>query len=161
MLTSTNHGSLQNALPFAPPPPAIHFIPSLRPVTPLPARLSFQSPSPTPLLRFSASSPDSSFSVLSSPPFATRSGSGGDGFDGKEEAYKGPRPGTDLVGDWVANNDGLVRSLPIFVGGLSLLAVLLNRAFSNIALVTDGSRLVRLRCALRFLSCGYFASCKF
>lgn len=49
------------------------------------------------------------------------------------------KPRQDLVGDWVANNDGIVRSLPIYVGGLSLIAVLLNRVFSGIAFVTDAS----------------------
>ncbi|WOL20302.1 protein COFACTOR ASSEMBLY OF COMPLEX C SUBUNIT B CCB4, chloroplastic [Canna indica] len=56
-----------------------------------------------------------------------------------QKAYKGPRPRRDLVGDWVASNDGLVRSLPIYVGGLSLLVVLFNRTFSGIAFVTDAS----------------------
>ncbi|RWW29705.1 hypothetical protein BHE74_00008062, partial [Ensete ventricosum] len=71
--------------------------------------------------------------------FPLPDGGFGDRYGGKE-AYKGPRPRRDLVGDWVSNNNGLVRSLPIYVGGLSLLVVLLNRAFSGIALVTDASR---------------------
>ncbi|URE49308.1 hypothetical protein MUK42_04918 [Musa troglodytarum] len=78
-------------------------------------RRSFQSPSLVPLMM--SSSPSSA-----------------------QEAYKGPRPRRDLVGDWVSSNNGLVRSLPIYIGGLSLLVVLLNRAFSGIALVTDASR---------------------
>ncbi|XP_064986518.1 protein COFACTOR ASSEMBLY OF COMPLEX C SUBUNIT B CCB4, chloroplastic isoform X2 [Musa acuminata AAA Group] len=77
-------------------------------------RCPFQSPSLVPLMM--SSSPSSA-----------------------QEAYKGPRPRRDLVGDWVSNNNGLVRSLPIYVGGVSLLVVLLNRAFSGIALVTDAS----------------------
>ncbi|CAL9102525.1 unnamed protein product [Musa textilis] len=77
-------------------------------------RRSFQSPSLVPLMM--SSSPSSA-----------------------QEAYKGPRPRRDLVGDWVSSNNGLVRSLPIYIGGLSLLVVLLNRAFSGIALVTDAS----------------------
>ncbi|XP_017700386.2 protein COFACTOR ASSEMBLY OF COMPLEX C SUBUNIT B CCB4, chloroplastic-like isoform X7 [Phoenix dactylifera] len=86
-------------------------------------RHSWPVPS-SPLLRASSSPPP-----LPSPPSAYPQG-----------AYRGPKPRRDLVGDWVSNNDGFVRSLPIFVGGLSLLAVLLNRAFSGIAPVTDASR---------------------
>ncbi|KAG1327822.1 protein COFACTOR ASSEMBLY OF COMPLEX C SUBUNIT B CCB4, chloroplastic [Cocos nucifera] len=77
----------------------------------------------SPLLRASSSPPP-----LPSPSSAYSQGS-----------YRGPKPRRDLVSDWVSNNDGFVRSLPIFVGGLSLLAVLLNRAFSSIAPVTDAS----------------------
>ncbi|XP_038982182.1 uncharacterized protein LOC120110671 [Phoenix dactylifera] len=79
-------------------------------------RHSWPVPS-SPLLRASSSPPP-----IPSPPSAYPQG-----------AYRGPKPRRDLVGDWVSNNDGFVRSLPIFVGGLSLLAVLLNRAFSGIA----------------------------
>jgi hypothetical protein len=46
----------------------------------------------------------------------------------------------EWVGDWVRSNDTLVRGLPIFIGGVSLLAVLLNRAVSGIAAVSDASR---------------------
>uniref|UniRef100_A0A453D7P1 Uncharacterized protein n=1 Tax=Aegilops tauschii subsp. strangulata TaxID=200361 RepID=A0A453D7P1_AEGTS len=46
----------------------------------------------------------------------------------------------EWVGDWVRSNDTLVRALPILVGGASLLAVLLNRAVSGIAAVSDASR---------------------
>ncbi|XP_010044676.2 protein COFACTOR ASSEMBLY OF COMPLEX C SUBUNIT B CCB4, chloroplastic [Eucalyptus grandis] len=53
--------------------------------------------------------------------------------------YRGPQPKRDLVADWVPNNDGTVRSLPIYVGGASLLAVLFNRAVSGIAPVADAS----------------------
>ncbi|EMS51993.1 hypothetical protein TRIUR3_04957 [Triticum urartu] len=45
----------------------------------------------------------------------------------------------EWVGDWVRSNDTLVRALPILVGGASLLAVLLNRAVSGIAAVSDAS----------------------
>lgn len=45
------------------------------------------------------------------------------------------------MADWVSKNDAVVRSLPIYVGGASLLAVLLNRAVSGIAPVADASRL--------------------
>ncbi|RLM74275.1 protein COFACTOR ASSEMBLY OF COMPLEX C SUBUNIT B CCB4, chloroplastic isoform X2 [Panicum miliaceum] len=44
------------------------------------------------------------------------------------------------VEGWVRSNDTLVRSLPILVGGASLVAVLLNRAVSGIAAVADASR---------------------
>ncbi|XP_047269118.1 protein COFACTOR ASSEMBLY OF COMPLEX C SUBUNIT B CCB4, chloroplastic isoform X4 [Capsicum annuum] len=57
-----------------------------------------------------------------------------------ENRYKGPRPGRERIADWVSNNDDLVRSLPIYVGGLSLLAVLFNRTVSGIAPVADASR---------------------
>uniref|UniRef100_A0ACD5UFP9 Uncharacterized protein n=1 Tax=Avena sativa TaxID=4498 RepID=A0ACD5UFP9_AVESA len=49
------------------------------------------------------------------------------------------RPRQEWVGDWVRTNDTLVRGLPILVGGASLLAVLLNRAVSGIAAVSDAS----------------------
>ncbi|KAL9421353.1 hypothetical protein AB3S75_038840 [Citrus x aurantiifolia] len=53
--------------------------------------------------------------------------------------YRGPKPSKDLVADWVMNNDDAVRSLPIYVGGASLLAVLFNRTVSGIAPVADAS----------------------
>ncbi|KAF5443220.1 hypothetical protein F2P56_035796 [Juglans regia] len=53
--------------------------------------------------------------------------------------YKGPKPRRDWVADLVSNNDDAVRSLPIYVGGASLLAVLLNRTVSGIAPVADAS----------------------
>ncbi|XP_010240534.1 protein COFACTOR ASSEMBLY OF COMPLEX C SUBUNIT B CCB4, chloroplastic isoform X2 [Brachypodium distachyon] len=49
------------------------------------------------------------------------------------------RPRQEWVGSWVRSNDTLVRGLPILVGGVSLLAVLLNRALSGIAAVADAS----------------------
>uniref|UniRef100_A0A2P2KXX7 Uncharacterized protein n=1 Tax=Rhizophora mucronata TaxID=61149 RepID=A0A2P2KXX7_RHIMU len=54
--------------------------------------------------------------------------------------FKGPKPRKDWIADWVAENDDAVRSLPINVGGASLLAVLFNRAVSGIAPVADASR---------------------
>ncbi|KAK1269456.1 hypothetical protein QJS04_geneDACA006866 [Acorus gramineus] len=53
--------------------------------------------------------------------------------------YRGPKPSRDFVADWVSGNDGAARNLPIFVGGLSLLAIVLNRSFSGIAPVADAS----------------------
>ncbi|KAL6187130.1 hypothetical protein ACLB2K_043245 [Fragaria x ananassa] len=53
--------------------------------------------------------------------------------------YRGPKPKTNLVADWVSNNDDTARSLPIYAGGVSLLAVLFNRTASDIALVADAS----------------------
>ncbi|XP_031124561.1 protein COFACTOR ASSEMBLY OF COMPLEX C SUBUNIT B CCB4, chloroplastic isoform X1 [Ipomoea triloba] len=55
----------------------------------------------------------------------------------KGGSYGGPEPKREWVADWVSNNDGFVRSLPIYVGGLSLVAVLVNRAVSGIAPVAD------------------------
>ncbi|TKW06969.1 hypothetical protein SEVIR_7G275850v4 [Setaria viridis] len=49
------------------------------------------------------------------------------------------RPRQEWVEGWVRSNDTLVRSLPILVGGASLVAVLLNRAVSGIAAVADAS----------------------
>ena len=43
------------------------------------------------------------------------------------------------VADWVSKNDDVVCTLPIYVGGFSLLAVLFNRAVSGIAPVADAS----------------------
>ncbi|KAL1807216.1 hypothetical protein DCAR_0833078 [Daucus carota subsp. sativus] len=53
--------------------------------------------------------------------------------------YKGPKPKKEVIADWVASNDDVVRSLPVYVGGFSLLAVLFNRTFSGVALVADAS----------------------
>ncbi|XP_060185633.1 protein COFACTOR ASSEMBLY OF COMPLEX C SUBUNIT B CCB4, chloroplastic [Lycium barbarum] len=56
-----------------------------------------------------------------------------------ESGYRGPKPRREWIADWVSNNDDLVRSMPIYVGGLSLLAVLFNRTVSGIAPVADAS----------------------
>ncbi|KZV37119.1 hypothetical protein F511_15039 [Dorcoceras hygrometricum] len=53
--------------------------------------------------------------------------------------YRGPKPNTEWVADWVSKNDDLVRSLPIYVGGISILAVLFNRTVSGISPVADTS----------------------
>ncbi|CBI32065.3 hypothetical protein VitviT2T_000831 [Vitis vinifera] len=53
--------------------------------------------------------------------------------------YRGPKPRRDWLADWVSNNDDTVRSLPIYVGGVSLLSVLFNRTISGIAPVADAS----------------------
>ncbi|XP_022733350.1 protein COFACTOR ASSEMBLY OF COMPLEX C SUBUNIT B CCB4, chloroplastic isoform X3 [Durio zibethinus] len=58
----------------------------------------------------------------------------------QRESYKGPKPSRGWIADWVSKNDDAVRSLPIYVGGASLLAVLFNRAVSGIAPVADASR---------------------
>ncbi|MBA0809186.1 hypothetical protein Gohar_024858, partial [Gossypium harknessii] len=55
-------------------------------------------------------------------------------------SYKGPKPGREWIADWVSKNDDAVRSMPIYFGGASLLAVLFNRAISGIAPVADASR---------------------
>ncbi|XWS22528.1 hypothetical protein CRYUN_Cryun29cG0044200 [Craigia yunnanensis] len=57
----------------------------------------------------------------------------------QRRSYKGPKPSRDWIADWVSKNDDAVRSLPIYVGGASLLAVLFNRAVSGIAPVADAS----------------------
>ncbi|KAL9246450.1 hypothetical protein vseg_019983 [Gypsophila vaccaria] len=57
----------------------------------------------------------------------------------EKSVYVVSKPKRNLVADWVARNDDVARSLPIYVGGLSLLAVLVNRAVSGIAPVADGS----------------------
>lgn len=57
----------------------------------------------------------------------------------REGRYTGPQPKQDRVSDWVFKNDEAVRTLPIYVGGLSLLAVLLNRAITGVAPVADAS----------------------
>ncbi|PKI69277.1 hypothetical protein CRG98_010350 [Punica granatum] len=59
--------------------------------------------------------------------------------EGERGQYRGPKPRKDWAADWVPNNEGTVRSLPIYVGGASLLAVLFNRAVSGIAPVADAS----------------------
>ncbi|CAH9095318.1 unnamed protein product [Cuscuta europaea] len=57
----------------------------------------------------------------------------------QEGSYGGPKPRREWVADWVSNKDGAVRSVPVYVGGVSLLAVLVNRAVSGIAPVADAS----------------------
>ncbi|KAF9624686.1 hypothetical protein IFM89_012979 [Coptis chinensis] len=56
-----------------------------------------------------------------------------------QKSYKGPKPKKEWIADWVTKNDDTVRSLPIYVGGFSLLAVLFNRTVSGIAPVADAS----------------------
>ncbi|KAH7858593.1 hypothetical protein Vadar_025718 [Vaccinium darrowii] len=56
-----------------------------------------------------------------------------------QRGYRGPKPRREWVADWVSRNDDAVRSLPIYVGGFSLLAVLINRGVSGIAPVADAS----------------------
>ncbi|CAN4075639.1 unnamed protein product [Withania somnifera] len=56
-----------------------------------------------------------------------------------ESRYRGPKPRREWIADWVSNNDDFVRSMPIYVGGFSLLAVLFNRTLSGIAPVADAS----------------------
>ncbi|RZC87619.1 hypothetical protein C5167_036163 [Papaver somniferum] len=64
----------------------------------------------------------------------------------KNGSYKGPKPKRDWLGDWVSRNDDAVRSLPIYVGGFSLLAVLFNRTVSGIAPVADAGSLLVYVC---------------
>ncbi|KAK9675720.1 hypothetical protein RND81_11G026200 [Saponaria officinalis] len=56
-----------------------------------------------------------------------------------ENVFIGLKPKRNRVAEWVAQNDDVARSLPIYVGGFSLLAVLVNRAVSGIAPVADAS----------------------
>ncbi|KAE9454039.1 hypothetical protein C3L33_14058, partial [Rhododendron williamsianum] len=56
-----------------------------------------------------------------------------------QRGYRGPKPRREWVADWVSRNDDAVRSLPIYVGAVSLLAVLINRGISGIAPVADAS----------------------
>ncbi|CAF2075538.1 unnamed protein product [Brassica napus] len=74
-------------------------------------------------------------------PFAVSLSLLSSGFGGQQEpkSYRGPKPSKNLVADFVSRNDDSVRSLPIYVGGASLLAVLFNRAVSGIAPVADAS----------------------
>lgn len=53
--------------------------------------------------------------------------------------YAGQKPRRDWIADLISKNDDAVRSLPIYVGGVSLLAVLVNRTVSGIAPVADAS----------------------
>ncbi|XP_058192951.1 protein COFACTOR ASSEMBLY OF COMPLEX C SUBUNIT B CCB4, chloroplastic-like isoform X1 [Rhododendron vialii] len=56
-----------------------------------------------------------------------------------QRGYRGPKPRREWVADWVSRNDDAVRSLPIYVGAVSLLAVLVNRGVSGIAPVANAS----------------------
>lgn len=58
----------------------------------------------------------------------------------RKGGYKGPKPKKEWISNWVLNNDETVRSLPIYVGGVSLAVVLFNRTISGIAPVADASR---------------------
>uniref|UniRef100_A0A2N9EBZ6 Protein COFACTOR ASSEMBLY OF COMPLEX C SUBUNIT B CCB4, chloroplastic n=1 Tax=Fagus sylvatica TaxID=28930 RepID=A0A2N9EBZ6_FAGSY len=71
--------------------------------------------------------------------FVRASSSPSSSSSNSERGYRGPKPKRDLIADWVSNNDDVVRSLPIYVGGVSLLAVLFNRTVSGIAPVADAS----------------------
>ncbi|CAN6479758.1 unnamed protein product [Victoria cruziana] len=53
--------------------------------------------------------------------------------------YRGPVPKKDWIAEWVLSNGDAVRALPIYVGGFSLVAVLLNRTASLVAPVIDAS----------------------
>ncbi|XP_074274485.1 protein COFACTOR ASSEMBLY OF COMPLEX C SUBUNIT B CCB4, chloroplastic [Silene latifolia] len=54
-----------------------------------------------------------------------------------ETRYIAPKPNRNRIAEWITENDDVARSLPIYVGGFSLLAVLVNRAVSGIAPVAD------------------------
>ncbi|CAN0925742.1 Protein COFACTOR ASSEMBLY OF COMPLEX C SUBUNIT B CCB4, chloroplastic [Linum grandiflorum] len=56
-----------------------------------------------------------------------------------KKIYKALKPKQDFVPDLVSSNDDTFRSLPIYVGGASLVSVLVNRAVSGIAPVADAS----------------------
>ncbi|GMY26131.1 protein COFACTOR ASSEMBLY OF COMPLEX C SUBUNIT B CCB4, chloroplastic [Fagus crenata] len=71
--------------------------------------------------------------------FFVRASSSPSSSSNSERGYRGPKPKRDWIADWVSNNDDVVRSLPIYVGGVSLLAVLFNRTVSGIAPVADAS----------------------
>ncbi|KAG8366236.1 hypothetical protein BUALT_Bualt17G0055500 [Buddleja alternifolia] len=60
-------------------------------------------------------------------------------LNSQQGGYKGPKTKTEWVAEWVSKNDDVVRSLPIYVGGVSLMAVLFNRTVSGIAPVADAS----------------------
>jgi len=51
-----------------------------------------------------------------------------------------PNPKRDFLPDWVSQNDDVVRPLPIYIGAVSLFAVLFNRTISGIAPVADAGR---------------------
>lgn len=68
------------------------------------------------------------------------------------EKKEATTPRKVVEGDgWIAENDALVRSLPLVLGAGALLAVLLNRSLSGIAPVADSSR-------CRFTFSHFFAS---
>ncbi|KAH7688446.1 Cofactor assembly of complex C subunit B CCB2/CCB4 protein [Dioscorea alata] len=98
---------------------ATHLLRLLRSTAPNPPSHSLPHRRPSPLLR--------------SPSAVGPNGVGAVG------TYKTPKPQRDLLREWVSENDDFVRVLPIYVGGFSLLVVLLNRSFSNIPPVADAS----------------------
>jgi hypothetical protein len=55
-------------------------------------------------------------------------------------SFRTPNPKRDFLPDWVSQNDDVVRPLPIYVGAVSLFAVLFNRTISGIAPVADAGR---------------------
>ncbi|XP_076926855.1 protein COFACTOR ASSEMBLY OF COMPLEX C SUBUNIT B CCB4, chloroplastic [Bidens hawaiensis] len=56
-----------------------------------------------------------------------------------KQGYTPRPPKKEVIADWVSNNDSAARSLPIYVGGTSLLALLSNRTASGIAPVADAT----------------------
>ncbi|KAG5562029.1 hypothetical protein RHGRI_004910 [Rhododendron griersonianum] len=59
----------------------------------------------------------------------------------------GPKPRREWVADLVSRNDDIVRSLPIHVGSVSLLAVLINRIVS--AIPPDPSSVAIVACDIK------------
>ncbi|EPS60415.1 hypothetical protein M569_14388, partial [Genlisea aurea] len=57
-------------------------------------------------------------------------------FNG-EVSKRGLKRKTEWIVDWIRKNDDAVRSFPLYLGGASLLAVLVNRTVSGIAPVAD------------------------
>ena len=94
------------------------------------------------LLRFQGLVPNSPLSSRPTLPrfFSFRVSSSSSSITNSNKSYRGPKPKRDRVAEWVSKNDDVVRTLPIYVGGFSLLAVLFNRAVSGIAPVADASR---------------------
>ncbi|PKA61334.1 hypothetical protein AXF42_Ash006231 [Apostasia shenzhenica] len=101
----------------------LHLIPPLSSTLLRPRRSSILFFPNSPIRAFSSSSSSSLFAL----PVTASS------------AFKGSRPRRNPVADWVSGNDAVARSIPIFTGGISLLAVLVNRAISGVSPVADAS----------------------
>ncbi|XP_057818665.1 protein COFACTOR ASSEMBLY OF COMPLEX C SUBUNIT B CCB4, chloroplastic isoform X3 [Cryptomeria japonica] len=75
----------------------------------------------------------------SSPAIMAMSTTQGTGKEG-EKRYRGPIPKKNIIEEWIWKNENVVRTSPIYVGCMSLAAIILNRSLSGISPIVDASR---------------------
>ncbi|XP_057818659.1 protein COFACTOR ASSEMBLY OF COMPLEX C SUBUNIT B CCB4, chloroplastic isoform X2 [Cryptomeria japonica] len=74
----------------------------------------------------------------SSPAIMAMSTTQGTGKEG-EKRYRGPIPKKNIIEEWIWKNENVVRTSPIYVGCMSLAAIILNRSLSGISPIVDAS----------------------